>query len=104
MQGCISDSGLVAELGISTCKSSRHYHRSIRMHTPILLLICRFLNSGRYSGVGEDRNRRQEKVLEKAVNDACSDKFFKAFRKRVALEPEQACIRIYSCSLVMCGI
>ena len=41
-----------------------------------------------YEGGGK-KSGKVEKTLEKAKSDTRSDKYFNAFKKRVALEPEQ---------------
>ena len=45
---------------------------------------CGYEDGGKKSGGG-----KVEKTLEKAKSDTRSDKYFNAFKKRVALEPEQ---------------
>ena len=45
---------------------------------------CGYEDGGKKPG-----GRKVEKTLEKARSDTRSDKYFNAFKKRVALEPEQ---------------
>ena len=45
---------------------------------------CGYEDGGKKPGGG-----KVEKTLEKAKSDTRSDKYFNAFKKRVALEPEQ---------------
>ncbi len=60
----------------------------------------RMVASGKYVGVddgGKMRNKRKAaKAVEMAKSDVISDKYFRAFKRRVAMEPEQVCIVSYS--------
>ena len=47
----------------------------------------KFVKSGKYKEITVDD--KAENVVEKAKSDLTSDKYFKAFKKRVAMEPEQ---------------
>lgn len=49
----------------------------------------KFVQSGKYCSHSKEGGKQVRGVMEKAESDAKSDKVFNAFRRRVAMEPEQ---------------
>lgn len=52
----------------------------------------KFVQSGKYCSHSKEGGKQLQGVMEKAESDAKSDRVFNAFRRRVAMEPEQVII------------
>ena len=55
----------------------------------------KFVKSGKYRDHGSSKTgkKRVQSVMEKAESGTTSEKFFRAFRRRVAIEPEQVSVK-----------
>ena len=65
----------------------------------------KYIQFGKYRDHSSKGGKQVKKVMEKAESGTTSDKVFKTFRRRVALEPEQVCLCVCECvsvSVCMC--
>ena len=55
----------------------------------------KFVQSGKYCSPSKEGGKQARGVMEKAESDAKSDRVFNAFRRRVAMEPEQVMCSVH---------